>query len=158
MIDYKSFSLLLSMDWYCVAVNSCSRVVTVVRMRMREHLTFTLYKYKYINSTGTVMDLSNYTIPLDTPISALEAEEAFNGLSDDEKLYCHFLSRGSWEGAPICLLQTSPESVPLFMLLKQLFSRQSVASLRTAVGTSLSDDEFQVRYIELGVASGWGQM
>lgn len=90
------------------------------------------------------MDVSHYTIPLDTPISALEAEEAFNGLNDDEKLYCHFLSRGSWEGAPICLLQTSPESVPLFMLLRQLFTRQSVASLRTAVATSLSDDEFQV--------------
>ena len=101
------------------------------------------------------MDLSNYTIPLDTPISALEAEEAFNGLNDDEKLYCHFLSRGSWEGAPICLLQTSPESVPLFMLLRQLFTRQSVASLRTAVGTNLSDDEFQV-CIGLGAASGWG--
>lgn len=103
------------------------------------------------------MDVSNYTIPLDTPISALEAEEAFNGLSDNEKLYCHFLSRGSWEGAPICLLQTSPESVPLFMLLRELFSRQSVASLRTAVGSSLSDDEFQVRTgsgIGLGVVSG----
>ena len=102
------------------------------------------------------MDVSNYTIPLDTPISALEAEEAFNGLSDNEKLYCHFLSRGSWEGAPICLLQTSPESVPLFML-RELFSRQSVASLRTAVGSSLSDDEFQVRTgsgIGLGVVSG----
>ena len=90
------------------------------------------------------MDLSNYTIPLETPISKLEAEEAFNGLTDDEKRYCHFLSRGSWAGAPICLLQTSPESVPLFLLLRQLFSRQSVASLRTALGTNVSDDEFKV--------------
>ena len=90
------------------------------------------------------MDLSAYTVPLDTPISALDAEEAFNGLTDDEKHYCHFLSRASWEGAPICLLQTSPESVPLFLLLRELFSRQSVASLRTAVGISLSDDEFKV--------------
>lgn len=90
------------------------------------------------------MDLADYTVPLDTPISALDAEEAFNGLTNDEKHYCHFLSRGSWEGAPICLLQTSPESVPLFLLLRELFSRQSVASLRTAVGISLSDDEFKV--------------
>ena len=90
------------------------------------------------------MDLSNYTIPLDTPISELDAEEAFNGLTDDEKYYCHFLSRGSWEGASICLFQTSPESVPLFLLLRQIFSRQSVASLRSAVGSSLSDDEFKV--------------
>lgn len=90
------------------------------------------------------MDLSNYTIPLDTPVSALDAEEAFNGLSGDEKHYCHFLSRGSLEGAPICLLQTSPESVPLFLLLRQLFSRQSVASLKAAVGSNLSEDEFKV--------------
>ena len=43
------------------------------------------------------------------------------------------------------------------MLLRELFSRQSVASLRTAVGSSLSDDEFQVRTgsgIGLGVVSG----
>ena len=95
------------------------------------------------------MDLSHYTVPLDTPISALDAEEAFNGLTDVEKHYCHFLSRGSWEGAPICLLQTSPESVPLFLLLRELFSRQSVDSLRKAVGSNLSDDEFKVSWVRI---------
>ena len=90
------------------------------------------------------MDLSCYTIPLDTPISVLDADEAFKGLADDEKRYCHFLSRASWEGAPICLFQTSPESVPLFLLLRGLFTSQSVDSLREAVGSSLSDDEFKV--------------
>lgn len=97
------------------------------------------------------MDLSNYTVPLDTPISTLDAEEAFNGLTDDEKHYCHFLSRASWEGASICLFQTSPESVPLFLLLRQLFSRQSVASLKTAVENSLSDEEFKVSVCHLNL-------
>ena len=88
-------------------------------------------------------DLSSYTLPLNTPLSCLQAEEAFNGLSDKEKLYCHFLSRAAWEGAPICLLQTSPESVPIFLLLKELFSRQSPSSLREAVGGVVSEEEFQ---------------
>lgn len=92
------------------------------------------------------MDLSNYTVPLDTPISALDADEAFRGLTDDEKHYCHFLSRGSWEGGPICLFQTSPESVPLFLLLRQLFSSQTADSLRKAVGGTLTDDEFKVSW------------
>lgn len=89
-------------------------------------------------------DLLNYTIALDSPISRLEASQAFKGLTDKEKLYCHYLSRAAWEGGTICLLQTSPESVPLFLLLQELFSRQSIASLRDAVKESFTDDEFKV--------------
>ncbi len=87
---------------------------------------------------------SLYTIPLDTPISKLEASQAFKGLTPKEKLYCHFLSRASWAGSYICLFQTSPESVPLFLLLQELFKRQSVSSLRDAVKDSFTDDEFKV--------------
>ena len=90
------------------------------------------------------MDLSSYTIPLDTPISTLDARKAFDGLTEKEKLYCHFLSRAAWEGSAICLLQTSPESVPVFLLLKELFARQSVESLRNAVRDCVSEEEFQV--------------
>ena len=85
-----------------------------------------------------------YTIPLDSPISRLEANQAFKGLTDKERLYCHYLSRAAWEGGTICLLQTSPESTPLFLLLRELFSRQSVASLREAVRHEFTDDEFKV--------------
>lgn len=90
------------------------------------------------------MDLSSYTIPLDTPISTLDARKAFDGLTEKEKLYCHFLSRAAWEGSTICLLQTSPESVPVFLLLKELFARQSVESLRNAIRDCVSEEEFQV--------------
>lgn len=95
------------------------------------------------NIMSAPADLSSYTLPLNTPLSCLQAEEAFNGLSDKERLYCHYLSRAAWEGAPICLLQTSPESVPIFLLLKELFSRQSPTSLREAVGGVVSEEEFQ---------------
>ena len=97
------------------------------------------------------MASSLYTIPLDTPISCLEASQAFKGLTEKEKLYCHYLSRAAWEGGYICLLQTSPESVPLFLLLQELFRRQSVSSLREAVKDSFSDDEFKVQYMYVNV-------
>ena len=90
------------------------------------------------------VDLSHFTVPLDTPISKLDALQSFNGLDKKERLYCHFLSRACWEGSYICLLQTSPESVPAYLLLREIFSRQSVASLRKAVEGKVTDDEFKV--------------
>jgi dipeptidyl-peptidase-3 len=93
--------------------------------------------------TSSQPDLSTHVILLGTPLSALQAQEAFAGLSAREKLYCHYLARAAWEGAPICLLQTSPESVPVFLLLKEVFSRQTPASLRAAVQESVTEDEFR---------------
>ena len=95
------------------------------------------------------MDMDSYTIPLDTPVCKLEAREAFEGLTETEKLYCFYLSRASWEGSLICLLQTSPESVPIFLLLNGVFSSQSVGSLREATKEQVSEEEFEV-----GVAPG----
>lgn len=89
-------------------------------------------------------DLSHFTVPPDTPISRLDASQSFNGLETKEKLYCHYLSRAAWEGGYICLLQTSPESVPTFLLLREVLSRQSVDSLRKAAQSSVSEDEFKV--------------
>ena len=97
------------------------------------------------SATPTVMtsppDLSAHTLPLTTPFSSLQAHEAFAGLSTTEKLYTHYLSRAAWEGGPITLLQTSPESVPIFLLLKELFARQTPASLRVAVENTVSEEE-----------------
>ena len=95
-------------------------------------------------STKMEADLSNFTIPLDTPISKLDAGKSFEGLDNQERLYCHFLSRASWEGCYICLFQTSPESVPVFLFLRELFTRQSLSSLRKSCEVTISDDEFKV--------------
>lgn len=92
-------------------------------------------------------DLSLYIIPTDTPVSGLDCTEAFNGLTDKEKLYAHYFGRASWEGALICLLQTSPESPGIFLLLQELFRGQSLASLRElATGTTcgLTNEEYNV--------------
>lgn len=90
-------------------------------------------------------DLSNFTIALDTPISRLDACQSFNGLSNKEKLYCHYLSRASWEGCYICLFQTSPESVPVFLFLREIFSWQNVSSLKAASESRVSEEEYKVQ-------------
>lgn len=89
-------------------------------------------------------DLSHFTVPLDTPISRLDACKSFRGLEKREKLYCHYLSRASWEGSYICLFQTSPESVPVFLFLRGIFSRQSLASLKADSESLVTHEEFKV--------------
>eukprot|EP00656_Telonema_subtile_P015365 TRINITY_DN18030_c0_g1_i1.p1 TRINITY_DN18030_c0_g1~~TRINITY_DN18030_c0_g1_i1.p1 ORF type:complete len:524 (-),score=117.72 TRINITY_DN18030_c0_g1_i1:1064-2635(-) len=87
-------------------------------------------------------DMSVHTIPLETSVVRLDAQAAFNGLTDQEKAYAHALSRADWEGAKICLIQTSPESAPIFCLLQLVFSAQSVEDLKSAaLAAGLTQDE-----------------
>jgi len=52
-----------------------------------------------------------YITPVLTPICALDCLEAFNGLTEDEKKYSHYLSTASWAGALVCLVQASSSSL-----------------------------------------------
>ena len=94
----------------------------------------------------TELDLSPYLIPSDTPISRLDCKQAFEGLSDEEKRYAYHLSKASWEGALICLFQTSPESPGIFMLFQRVFGGQDFNSLREAAtsGSGLTESEYKV--------------
>ncbi|XP_065839251.1 dipeptidyl peptidase 3-like [Oscarella lobularis] len=75
------------------------------------------------------------------PVCQLACKTAFDGLTLREKRYAHFISRASFEGGLIVLLQTSSESAPVFLLLQQIFTAESVESLRGR--KPISDDEFQ---------------
>jgi len=87
-------------------------------------------------------DMSVHTIPLDTPVSALDATEAFRMLTPKEKAYAYALGKADWEGAKICLLQCSPESVPIFSLFQLVFGAQPVADLgAAAVANGLTEEE-----------------
>merc|ERR1719450_1894032 len=77
-------------------------------------------------------DMSIYTIPTKTSVVVLDASQAFSGLTDKERAYAYGLSKADWGGAKICLLQCSPESVPIFALLQLVFSAQPVADLIAA--------------------------
>ena len=52
-----------------------------------------------------VPDLKQFTLPNDTSICLLNCETAFNGLTDKEKSYAHYISQASWYGSLICLYQ-----------------------------------------------------
>jgi len=87
-------------------------------------------------------DMSVHTMPADTPVVVLEASTAFAGLTSKEKAYALHLGRADWEGAKICLIQTSPESAGIFSLLQLCYSAQPVADLVTAAkAAGVSDDE-----------------
>ncbi|XP_066279267.1 dipeptidyl peptidase 3-like isoform X1 [Branchiostoma lanceolatum] len=91
-------------------------------------------------------DQSQYVLPTDSPVALLDCKAAFGLLTDREKLYAHYLSQASWYGGLIVLLQTSPESPGIFVLLQKLFQAQSPKQLEqaaTAAPDGPSEEEFQ---------------
>ncbi|CAG9821296.1 unnamed protein product [Phaedon cochleariae] len=90
----------------------------------------------------TAVDKNQYVLHNDQPVVNLEIKSAFNGLSTKEKLYAHHISKASWHGGLITLLQTSPESGPLFVLLHKLFTAQSPLQFKAAaVQAGFTEDE-----------------
>lgn len=86
---------------------------------------------------------SQYVLPNEQPFCILQASEAFAALSEQEKLYAHYLSRASFYGGLIVLIQTSPESPQIFRLLHRMNGAQSVDELKaTATESGLSEEDF----------------
>ncbi|XP_043996137.1 dipeptidyl peptidase 3 [Gambusia affinis] len=87
---------------------------------------------------------SQYYLPNDIGISALDCREAFRLLSPQEKMYAHYLSRASWYGGLVVLLQTSPESANIFVLLQRIFRKQTPDQLeQVAKAAGLSSEDYQ---------------
>ncbi|XP_008331494.1 dipeptidyl peptidase 3 isoform X2 [Cynoglossus semilaevis] len=87
---------------------------------------------------------SQFYLPNDIGISALDCGEAFRLLSPQEKMYSHYLSRAAWYGGLAVLLQTSPESAEIFVLLQKIFRKQTPSQLaEVATAAGLSADEYQ---------------
>jgi dipeptidyl-peptidase-3 len=85
-----------------------------------------------------------YITPILTPVCALDATEAFNGLTSEEKKYLHCLSTASWAGALACLVQCSVESPKVFGLFQRLFTADPPGQLREkAVAAGVSADDFE---------------
>ncbi|XP_072101870.1 dipeptidyl peptidase 3 [Mobula birostris] len=101
---------------------------------------------------------SQYILPNDIGISLLDCQDAFQLLSKEEKLYAHYVSRASWYGGLVVLLQTSPESPAIYVLLQKLFKAQPVNELQeTATAVGMTPEEYQAFLVyAAGVYSNMG--
>ena len=68
------------------------------------------------------MDPSQFITSAEIPVCNLDCAESFKKLTEKEKLYAHHMSRASWAGSQIVLMQTSPEAPSIFKLFLQLFA------------------------------------
>uniref|UniRef100_A0A674P8Y7 Dipeptidyl peptidase 3 n=1 Tax=Takifugu rubripes TaxID=31033 RepID=A0A674P8Y7_TAKRU len=87
---------------------------------------------------------SQYYLPNNIGVSALDCGEAFRLLSPQEKMYAHYMSRAAWYGGLAVLLQTSPESADIFVLLQRIFRKETPAQLeQVATAVGLSAEEYK---------------
>ncbi|KAG5898542.1 hypothetical protein JTB14_012441 [Gonioctena quinquepunctata] len=94
------------------------------------------------------VDKNQYILHNEQPVVSLEIAAAFAGLTQKEKLYAHHISKASWLGGLITLLQTSPESGPAFVLLHKLFSAQSPEKFKTsALAAGFTEDELKALFV-----------
>jgi len=64
----------------------------------------------------TDMDKKLMVLETDTSVKSISAKEAFELISDKEKMYSYHLTRASRLGSVICYFQRSFESPALFYL------------------------------------------
>ncbi|KAL0270365.1 UNVERIFIED_CONTAM: hypothetical protein PYX00_007798 [Menopon gallinae] len=87
---------------------------------------------------------SQFILHVSTPVVELDVDVAFKNLTPREKLYAHYLSKASWYGSLICLIQGSPESPLIFSLILRVFGEQPVHELqKLAVENGVSLEDFQ---------------
>jgi dipeptidyl-peptidase III len=103
-------------------------------------------------------NLDEFLLPAQTPFNFLQCQEAFNKLSITEKVYAHYMSEASWCGGPICLLQTSPESPPLFILAIAIFTNESIDHLHKKAVEEWGISEDDVNGIFLYLAAFFGNL
>ena len=76
------------------------------------------FAFKQTNSLRMSSSASSvraqFVFPDDQPLVVLDASSAWDHLTPSEQLYSHYLSRASWWGGLVVLLQTSPESPDIF--------------------------------------------
>ncbi|KAG8179448.1 hypothetical protein JTE90_026341 [Oedothorax gibbosus] len=99
-------------------------------LRKNNSPTTSISRKKKIGVHTYSKSMSDFILPNSTPFGFLDCQDAFNLLSEKEKLYSHYMARASWLGALIISLQNSMESPVIFSLLHKLFSLNGVKDLK----------------------------
>ena len=74
-------------------------------------------------------DKALYVVTPEAPVSKLECEEAFNLVSDRERMYAYYMARASYQGALCGYFQRSFEAPALFYLLINVFKSDTMENL-----------------------------
>lgn len=86
-----------------------------------------------------------HAVTKETPIAELKASEAFAALTAQEASYAAAIAAASWAGSKITVLQISPESPPLFALLRAVIGDGDVVALRSAaLAAGVTDEQFEL--------------
>ncbi|KAK8762893.1 hypothetical protein V5799_034501 [Amblyomma americanum] len=103
-------------------------------------------------------DMSDEVYSNETPFLNLDCRVAFEGLSEKEKKYAHYLSQASWFGGLIVLFQTSRESPLIFLLLERLFRTQDLESLKALALEQAGFDEEDFKSLLVYTAAFYSNM
>eukprot|EP00096_Caligus_rogercresseyi_P009060 TRINITY_DN3009_c0_g1_i1.p1 TRINITY_DN3009_c0_g1~~TRINITY_DN3009_c0_g1_i1.p1 ORF type:complete len:809 (-),score=242.44 TRINITY_DN3009_c0_g1_i1:90-2228(-) len=91
--------------------------------------------------------MSEFFIDRESPLVSLDIQGAFKELGENEKLYAHYLSRASFYGGLIVLLQTSRESPQIYRLITRINRLTSLESLvEAAKEKGISDEDLEAYF------------